>query len=179
MLIMDSPSYPATTGEKDVETLDMIEITGTAVEQEGRTITFPVPEWPQPLTPSSQRLYPSLSNPVRFEERTTVKPQVHLLIDSSTESKRAFYPVKPLQAERPPFPRQAREQGWQGVVLLHLAINEYGKVENATVKESSGYPLLDSTAVQTVKQWTFEPAKNGNFPVSSLVNLPIKFDLRQ
>lgn len=165
--------------EEDVETLDLIEITSTAVKQERRTISFPVPVWPKTPVLSDNLLSVSPTNTIYSLERSIAVAASPPMLDHSTEAKRVSEPVKPLRAERPPFPRQAREQGWEGVVLLHLTVNDRGAVEAATVKKSSGYPLLDSTAVQTVKQWTFAPKKNGNFPVSSIVDLPIKFDLRQ
>ena len=170
----------AASSQEEVETLDIIEITSTSVDQKGRNFTFPLPEWPQdPIPSDNQSITPSIpkisiNRPIPFREALP-----RILLDQSTEKKRIPSPVKPLQAERPPYPRLAREQGWEGIVLLMLRVDEQGRVESVEVKESSGYPLLDSNAVQTVKLWTFSPAKNGNFPISSLVQLPVKFDLRQ
>jgi protein TonB len=73
----------------------------------------------------------------------------------------------------------AREQGWHGKVVLRVHITAEGIVKNATVQESSGFPVLDDSAVQAVKIWSFEPAKNGEFAVASTVDLPIRFDLLQ
>jgi protein TonB len=73
----------------------------------------------------------------------------------------------------------AREQGWQGKVILRARISAEGTVKQAEVQESSGFPVLDDSAAQAVKTWTFEPAKNGEFAVASTVALPIRFDLLQ
>jgi TonB family protein len=172
------PAHSAAPDE-DIETLDMIEITSTTVEQDTRNILFPVPQWPMFPSLLNGTLAPKPVKPVLAVERDTLNRKPIVLLDQSTETGRVTTPVKPLRAERPPFPRQAREQGWHGVVLLNLTIDAEGQVLQAEIKKSSGYTLLDSAAVQSVKRWTFEPAKNGNFSVSSVVNLPIKFDLHQ
>ena len=165
--------------QEEVETLDMIEITSTSVVQKGRTITFSLPEWPQTLTTSEKRFIPSIPQFSPTREIPFIGTTERILLDQSQEDKKVVTPVRPLRAERPAYPRQAREKGWQGIVLLQLNIDEEGMVKHAEVKESSGYPILDSNALQTVKLWAFSPAKNGNFPVSSVVKLPIKFDLRE
>ncbi len=172
------PAHSAEPDE-DIETLDMIEITSTTVEQDTRNIVFPIPRWPMLPSLPQGILTPELPKHLLAAERDSPNRKPIVILDQSTEPGRVTTPVKPLRAERPPFPRQAREQGWQGVVLLTLTIDAEGQVLQADVKKSSGYPLLDSSAVQSVKRWTFEPAKNGNFPVSSVVNLPVKFDLHQ
>ena len=98
-----------------------------------------------------------------------------MLMDQTGKTRGRFKSVKPLNTERPLYPRMAREQGWQGKVVLRMRITAEGTVKHATVQESSGFPVLDESAVQAVKAWSFEPAKNGEFPVASTVALPIRF----
>ena len=54
-----------------------------------------------------------------------------------------------------------------------------GTVESSAIHKSSGYEILDDGAVKAATQWTFEPAKNGAFPVPTTVNIPIQFDLEK
>ena len=103
----------------------------------------------------------------------------HIILDQTAKTRTLHTPVQPLKTERPPYPRRAREQGWHGRVILRLHISDHGLVESATIHKSSGYQLLDDNAIKAATQWTFQPAKNGGFPVASTVNIPIQFDLRQ
>ena len=79
---------------------------------------------------------------------------------------------------KPPYPQEARERGYQGEVLLRVEVLSNGRVGQIEVKHSSGYDLLDRSALNTVKQWKFVPAKKREEAVSSWVNIPIKFQLQ-
>jgi protein TonB len=46
------------------------------------------------------------------------------------------------------------------------------------VSQSSGFPLLDESAVQTVKGWQFKPAQMAGIPISTTVNIPVRFRLQ-
>jgi TonB family protein len=158
-----------------VETLEVIEVTGTTVTKVPRTISFPLPNFNHP--------WPTTLNHLMLPDLHVVNlPQQaipHILIDQVGETRGRFTSVKPLKTERPLYPRMAREQGWQGKVILRAHVTAEGTVKNATVQESSGFPALDDSAEQAVKTWSFEPAKNGEFAVASVVDLPIRFDLLQ
>ncbi len=86
-------------------------------------------------------------------------------------------PVQPTKAEHPPYPQFARAQGWEGTVVLRIKVNQAGAVDSVRTRKSSGFPILDESAVQSVKTWRFEPAKDGEFPIPVTVDLPIRFDL--
>ena len=161
--------------EEEVETLDVIEITGTVLEQAPRELSYPLPEIPthQNLQVIDQMARPEL-------RRVKHTPMIsRTLIDQTAKTENILTAVKPLKTERPPYPRRAREQGWHGRVMLRLTIASNGTVTSATIHKGSGYQLLDDSAIQTATQWTFQPAKNGGFPVTSTVNIPIQFDLVQ
>lgn len=164
----------AASPEDEVETLDMVEITGMAVPEKERDILFPFPSLPSFAT----NFYHPDVHPAGFWKRLPVARQPRFLLDQTAHLKGVTTPVKPLKAEHPSYPRQAREHGWQGVVVIQVNINEQGLVQSAEIKESSGHSLLDTQALQAIQRWKFQPAKNGNFPVPSLANVPIKFDLR-
>jgi periplasmic protein TonB len=80
----------------------------------------------------------------------------------------------------PPYPDLARLLGHQGTVLLQLTVSPQGNVVSAVVLTSTGYPELDSAAVDWVgAHWKYKPAIQGGQPVTSQVQVSIKFDLRQ
>jgi protein TonB len=77
----------------------------------------------------------------------------------------------------PPYPRSARRQGLQGVVLLAVRVNERGRVESLHVVESSGHAVLDQAALKAVRDWRFRPARAGPLPIASTVEVPVRFTL--
>jgi protein TonB len=79
---------------------------------------------------------------------------------------------------KPPYPEEARERGYQGEVLLRVEVLSNGRVGQIEVKRSSGHEILDRSALNTVKQWKFIPAKKGEETVSLWVNIPIRFQLQ-
>ncbi|UCD70849.1 MAG: energy transducer TonB [Syntrophobacterales bacterium] len=78
---------------------------------------------------------------------------------------------------RPPYPRIARRKGYQGLVVLKVEILPDGRVGELRVKMSSGYPILDRSALKTVRKWRFIPAKRGRDPIRIWAEIPIKFEL--
>ncbi len=161
--------------EEEVETLDVIEITGTIVEQEPRDLNFSLPEI-QARPHTDRRKY------LAIPRRELIKPlptASMVLLDQTANTRKILTTVKPLKTERPPYPRRAREQGWHGRVIVRLEISPNGTVESSAIHKSSGYKILDDEAIKAATQWTFESAKNGAFPVSATVNIPIQFDLEK
>ncbi len=77
----------------------------------------------------------------------------------------------------PIYPRLARKEGWEGTVVLRVQLRIDGIPEQVSVKQTSGHDVLDQAAVKAVSRWIFYPAKDGNIPFASLVDVPIRFDL--
>ncbi len=85
----------------------------------------------------------------------------------------------PRVASNPPpaYPRQAREEGWAGSVWLQIRVGSNGRVEAVNLEQSSGYPLLDETAIEAVRRWNFEPARQAGQAIATMVRVPIRFRL--
>lgn len=79
---------------------------------------------------------------------------------------------------RPSYPLAARLRGYEGVVLLSVDVSAEGRVGELSVKRSSGYEILDRSALEAVRSWTFEPARRLGQPVRMQVDVPVKFVLR-
>jgi TonB family protein len=86
----------------------------------------------------------------------------------------------PLYRENMPpvYPEIARARGYEGVVLVYAEILPDGRVGNMKIRKSSGYAILDKSAVEAVKPWKFEPARRSGKPMTVWVELPIKFVLQ-
>ncbi|MBE0597865.1 MAG: energy transducer TonB [Desulfuromonadales bacterium] len=87
----------------------------------------------------------------------------------------------PRYDENPPpaYPRLAEQRGWEGEVLLRVRIAASGKVLEAAIQASSGYPILDRAALTAVRSWRFEPGRRGGLAVESQVLVPVKFQLQR
>jgi protein TonB len=96
----------------------------------------------------------------------------------STETIRQ--PAVPLYSRNPPppYPRIAKARGYQGRTLLKVLVGPDGRVKEITVAASSGYAVLDEAAVKAVRQWLFEPARQGLEPLAMWVTVPIRFQIR-
>jgi len=73
---------------------------------------------------------------------------------------------------QPPYPKIALEQGQQGTVILLLSADEAGIITSVEVKQSSGFPMLDRSAVDFVKRrWTVPRG-------TRLAEVPINYRLK-
>lgn len=79
---------------------------------------------------------------------------------------------------RPDYPDLAKRRGHEGTVLLEVMVNSSGKVEELRIVKSSGYPVLDSSAMTSVKAWLFEPGSIGGRKVDMWVRVPVRFELK-
>jgi protein TonB len=82
-----------------------------------------------------------------------------------------------LANKAPDYPVEAKLLRQEGVVHVKLLINSQGLPGNAVVVKSSGYPLLDDSAVKTVLSWKFLPAKKNGQAIDSYVVVPVHFKL--
>jgi periplasmic protein TonB len=78
---------------------------------------------------------------------------------------------------RPPYPRMAQRQEWEGTVTLRVQVLPSGRPGVAQVQKSAGHSVLDEAALDAVKGWSFVPATQGGRPVAGWVTVPIAFQL--
>lgn len=83
-----------------------------------------------------------------------------------------------LENPKPVYPAAARRRGMQGVVLLSVAVTKEGYVDKIDILQTSGFKVLDRSAVKSVKSWRFIPARMGEKNVSSQMEIPIRFILK-
>lgn len=77
----------------------------------------------------------------------------------------------------PPYPDSARRKRQEGTVVLLVEIDAEGLVLAVSIRESSGFSVLDTTAKKTVTNWRFSPREDGVGARRVLV--PISFRLRR
>lgn len=79
---------------------------------------------------------------------------------------------------QPRYPEQARQYGWQGMVLLRIKVGLDGRISRVEIVQSSGFEVLDDEAVRTVQSWRGSPATRRGQPVETVEILPVRFRLR-
>ncbi len=83
----------------------------------------------------------------------------------------------PTDVVMPEYPEIAKKAGIEGTVLLHLSIDENGKVVKAYVARSVE-TSLDQAALEAAKKTTFYPALQRDKPVAVWVAYRVHFKLR-
>lgn len=76
---------------------------------------------------------------------------------------------------QPTYPVTALAGRHQGIVTVRAQVLTSGQVGEIFIKRSSGAPLLDQAAANTVRSWRFKPARRNGEPVSAWVNIPIEY----
>ena len=77
---------------------------------------------------------------------------------------------------QPPYPKIALEQGQQGSVTLRMTVDDAGLISTIDVVQSSGFPILDRSAMDFVKRhWTVPPEK-GTRIYEAVINYKLQKD---
>lgn len=76
--------------------------------------------------------------------------------------------------KKPYYPMIARQKKWEGVVMLKLYVDKNGKINEIILAKSSGYKILDESAVKSVKDWKLINNYNKNI----YIIVPIEFKLQ-
>ena len=84
-----------------------------------------------------------------------------------------------LNNPKPGYPTFARRMGMEGTVMLKVLVTREGSARKIEIAQSSGYEILDEAAAEAVRNWRFVPARQGDFPVEELVQVPVAFHLRK
>ncbi len=79
---------------------------------------------------------------------------------------------------KPIYPERSRDLGEEGTVIITIKVSKKGNVIKAYISKTSGYTLLDGSALLSVKsQWHFRPARQKGKSVESWIRVPIKFSI--
>ena len=157
-----------------VQQLDEVEVTAARIAPPKRAIPMPLPDVSAAVTlpPESIGVPPALTAPALPRSRA-------LLRDETAATKGVRTRARYLESMRPPYPKRAREMGWEGTVVLRVEVKPDGTVGAASVHRTSGYLTLDEAALVAVKRWRFAPQTDGAFSFAAVVDVPVRFDLRE
>ena len=90
----------------------------------------------------------------------------------------ADYKAAYLQNPKPPYPPLAFKMRVEGKVVILAEVLADGRAGQVSLAQSSGNELLDQSALSTVKQWKFTPARKDGVIVTQAVRIPITFNLK-
>jgi len=110
----------------------------------------------------------TLPQPQEIKKSVVIPPQKGSLSQ--------FDPIH-LKNPAPVYPAIAREEGWQGRVVLKVWVDAEGRPADVRILKSSGYKVLDHSALKAVRKWHFLPARTGSLSFSSWIKIPIRFVL--
>lgn len=82
-----------------------------------------------------------------------------------------------LKNAQPPYPRDVRDEGIEGTVVLQVSLDAQARVTAVKVIKSAGDRRLDRAAERAVKGWTFETALEDGNPVASTLRVRVQFKL--
>jgi periplasmic protein TonB len=88
----------------------------------------------------------------------------------------AIDPHSPLT--QPPYPAAAIRGGEEGNLALEVLVGADGRVRDARVARSSGFPLLDQAAVDEARRhWRLRPGTRDGVPLEQWYTLKVVFHL--
>ena len=103
----------------------------------------------------SFEIKPLLSEEIRRKLEIKVKPRRKFISASTKEYKYAAYMeawrANVVNVGNNNYPEEAKNLGLSGDVILDVALNQDGTVNDITIRRSSGEKILDDAAVTTVK----------------------------
>ena len=143
---------------------------------------------PVQLEPVVHKTEPVRQEPTHVELPTPTATPTPAQVAPSAEPAKPVPPPLPLTQPRfnadyldnpkPLYPSASRRMGEEGEVRLRVQVGPAGHAQQIEIYRSSGFPRLDQAALDTVKQWRFIPARQGEQPIAAWVIVPIQFSLR-
>jgi protein TonB len=165
---------PEPVDEKPIEQVKSEPLVEPIVEPEPTVVEEPAPT-PLPVPVAKPVMKPQ---PV---QKAQPIPQPKQQMATPPGNQNAFVPPSSsaayLHNPKPTYPAQAQRRNLEGVVVVAIEVSEAGEPLSTTIKQSSGFMVLDKAALQAVRVWRFAPATRGGRAVSAQVDVPIRFSL--
>jgi TonB family protein len=137
--------------------------------QRAREASEAAPSAKAPTNPEERKAesVPAETTPTQAAPAVDVPPSV------DADYKAAF-----LNNPKPPYPPLVFKMRIEGTVMLKALVLPDGTCGEVLLARSSGNDLLDKSALATVAQWKFTPAKAQGKETSQWVGIPITFSLK-
>ncbi len=117
--------------------------------------------------------------PPKEEKVETLPPEVKEEVappPPKPEEPRIVTEAKILKQVQPEYPEAAKKMGLKGMVIVRVLVDKNGRVIDARVLKSSGYPILDEAALMASKEFIFEPVRDEQGkPIEFFTTIPFRF----
>jgi protein TonB len=150
-----------------------------------KPVAPPKPVVPQPKPPAEKAITQPEPEPKPepLVEQSAPAPAPSVAQATPNNSKGAPVTLPRIDAKHhhnpaPAYPSVSRRRGEEGTVILELLVLADGRVTEISIKQSSGYPRLDRSAIKAVKRWRYTPAKQAGKAIEYRYQQPVKFDLQ-
>ncbi|HWB20513.1 MAG TPA: energy transducer TonB [Phycisphaerales bacterium] len=171
------------TRQQAAHTIPTIQVPATSVAEHetdapitGDSPTAPPSSAPQALTAAAQADSPRI--PVNVPVTSATVAVETVTTSTSADSGFALSPT-PLSQNKPPrYPLQALRDHLAGTVLLRLIIEPDGTVSEVSILDSSGFEILDTSAIEAARRWRFQPAQENGTPIRADITAPVNFILK-
>ena len=103
------------------------------------------------------------------ENRNILTNKVHGVFNS-----RINYDIPPkMKTTSIIYPETARAFNLSGRLFIEMLVDTLGHTNSINVVKTSGWTVLDSAAIESAKNWTFEPALYNNKPVEARFSIGV------
>ncbi len=146
--------------------------TNPAARVPSGTVTEVKENPPPPLKPPTASVAPTWSVAVS----TDPYPSIRVPADISSQkpsSERSLQIGRAISLVEPVYPEDAKSQGIEGTVKLHVVVGGDGSVQN--VELTSGSALLAKAATSAIREWHYAKTLLGGQPVETEQDVIVKF----
>lgn len=84
---------------------------------------------------------------------------------------------RPVNAPKPPYPRQAKARGIEGWVKVRFLVDSSGRVRNLQLVRAQPEGIFNAPVLNTLPGWRFSPGKIEGRPVNTWVATTIRFKM--
>ncbi|HTA65492.1 MAG TPA: TonB family protein [Xanthomonadaceae bacterium] len=137
------------------------------VPQPAQASTWQPPKLSSAPPPVTQATSPQPSHPVPIVSQATSSPTQHSMPPSAPQPQP--HATGPAYTPAPDYPHDEMAAGHEGVVMVQLVMNPDGTVKAASIAKSSGFPALDTAALNAGRIWRI-PAAAGR-----TIEVPLTF----
>ena len=128
----------------------------------------------------AQEIEPEIEQQTELEH-TSIRQQAAVTEQGEAVGMQSIPIVKEVSYRYPPeppiYPRLALKRKQQGEAIIHARVNTEGETEQLELVHSSGYRLLDRSAMDAVASWSFRPARQDGNPITAWIEVPVKFEI--
>jgi protein TonB len=129
------------------------------------------PKGPKPATQPRPKPAPE---PQKMEPKTRPKPatqKTRFSLGEVDSHPRLVHKVNPT------YPFRAKRRGVEGKVVVRFLVDKQGLVSEFSVVQAEPEGVFEESALKAVTKWRFEPGMKDKKPVSTWVQVPIRFEL--